>query len=231
MSDQEIYDLYVLQSRNVRHLKKVMNILFKDINKEIKKNDNEFQINSKTKIIALLYCALSEAQFLQIVYTPKGFTASEIGQIKGKRSIAESWVTMIDLAMNKVGNWNSNIDLRTRRNRIQTIIKTYIKEPQEIRNKIAHGQWIHALNSKGTKENENTTISIRELNVVTIKIWSKVHQLLAYIVRDLVQSPQKGFHRFYWINLVKLEDFLLESSAWSMENKIERIKNKGKKYK
>jgi putative ubiquitin-RnfH superfamily antitoxin RatB of RatAB toxin-antitoxin module len=229
MNDREIYDLYILQSRNVRHLKKVMNNLFKDINKEFQRDDNEFQINSKTKIIALLYCALSEAQFLQIVYTPKGFTFSEIEQIKNKRSIAESWELMIDLAMNKVGNWNCNNDLFNRRNRIQEIIKTYIKNPQEIRNKIAHGQWIHALNSKSTKENVNTTTSINELNVVTITIWFIVHQYLAYIVRDLVQSPKRGFHHNYWVHLVELEEFLVKSKSWSIENKIDRIRNKGRK--
>ena len=42
MTEQEIYDLYVLQSKNVRKLKKVKDSIVKDINFSIKKND-EFQ--------------------------------------------------------------------------------------------------------------------------------------------------------------------------------------------
>ncbi len=225
MTNQEIYDLYVLQSRNVRQLKKVQKNLIKDINFYIKKND-EFQVEIKTKLLALLYCAISEAQFIQILHTPNGFSFTEITQIKNQRSITESWKSMIDLAMNKVGDWNNNVDLLGRRNRLHDIIKIYIEEPQGLRNKIAHGQWIHALNNKNTKENEEITIKINSLNVVTITIWARVHQYLATIIRDLVQSPQIGHHNNYWVNLVELDNFLQESNSWSMEKRRQRIQNK-----
>lgn len=225
MTNQEIYDLYVLQSKNVRRLKQVQKNLIKDINFYIKKND-EFQVEIKTKLLALLYCTISEAQFIQILHTPSGFSFAEITQIKNQRSITESWKLMIDLAMNKVGDWNNNMDLLGRRNRLHNIIKTYIEEPQGLRNKIAHGQWIHALNSKNTKENEEITIKINNLNVVDITIWAKVHQYLAVIIRDLVQSPQVGHHNNYWVNLVELDNFLQESNSWSMEKRRQRIQNK-----
>jgi len=225
MTNQEIYDLYVLQSKNVRRLKQVQKSLIKDINFYIKKND-EFQVEIKTKLLSLLYCTISEAQFIQILHTPSGFPFAEITQIKNRRSITESWKLMIDLAMDKVGDWNNNADLLGRRNRLHEIIKTYIEEPQGLRNKIAHGQWIYALNSQNTKENEEITVKINKLNVVDITIWSKVHQHLAMIIRDLVQSPQVGYHNNYWVNLVALDNFLQESSSWSMEKRRLRIQNK-----
>lgn len=225
MTKQEIYDLYVLQSRNVRRLKQVQENLIRDINKDLKKSDT-IQIEIKTKLLALLYCTLSEAQFIQILHTPNGFTDSEIENIKNQKSIADSWKLMVDLAMSRVGDWQNNEDLINRRNSIQGIICTYIEEPQGLRNKIAHGQWVHALNSQNTKENPDITRKINELDVVKLTIWSKIHQYLAFIIRDLVQSPQIGHHNNYWVHKVELDEFILESSSWTIENRIERLKKK-----
>ncbi|WP_218127128.1 hypothetical protein [Catalinimonas alkaloidigena] len=229
MDNQEIYDLYVLQSKNVRRLKQVQKSLIKDINFYMQKNDS-FQVEIKTKLLALLYCTISEAQFIQILHTPSGFSYTEITQIKNQRSITESWKLMIDLAMGKVGNWQDNDDLSSRRNKLHEIIKTYIEEPHGIRNKIAHGQWIHALNSNNTKENEEITQKISNLNVIDLTIWSEVHQYLALIIRDLVQSPQIGHHNNYWVNLVDLEQYLEESKDWTIEKRKERLKKKKKQH-
>jgi len=130
------------------------------------------------------------------------------------------------LILQKVGDWNTNKDLETRRTTLKKIIGEYIEKPQELRNKIAHGQWIHALNSTNTKENPDTTSRISDLNVVKISIWFEVHQFLCFIIRDLIQSPQKGFHNNYWTNLTNLEEFLNESHSWTLEKRIKGLKIK-----
>lgn len=225
MDNQEIYDLYVLQSKNVRRLKQVQKSLIKDINFYLQKND-DFQVEIKTKLLALLYCTISEAQFIQILHTPSGFSFAEITQIKNQRSITECWKLMIDLAMNKVGYWQNIADLNGRRTKLHEIIETYIEEPHGIRNKIAHGQWIHALNSNNTKENEELTQKIGGLNVIVLTIWAEVHQYLALIIRDLIQSPQVGHYNLYWVNLVELEQFLQKSSTWTIQKRKERLQKK-----
>ena len=176
----------------------------------MKKND-AFQVEIKTKLFALLYCTISEAQFIQILHTPNGFTYPEIERIKNQSSIVESWKLMIDLAMNRVSDWNDNLDFSGRRNNLHEIIRIYIEEPQGLRNKIAHGQWIYVLNSQNTRENKEITDKIDALDVVKITIWAEVHQYLALIIRDLVQSPRIGYHNNYWIHIVELEQFLLNS--------------------
>lgn len=223
MTNKDIYDLYVLQSKNVRLLKKSFDSLVRDINYALVKNDF-FQLNIKTKLLALVYSALSEAQFVQILHTPSGFSHTEILKIKSERSLASSWKLMIDTAMLKVNpNWENIKDQREKRDEIIRLIETYIEKPQEIRNKIAHGQWEHALNSNGSKENENTTKEIQNLSVVNISIWAEVHQYLGYIIRDLVQSPKEGFHYYYWGNLVKLEEFLKKSKTWTLAKRKDSL--------
>ena len=227
MTDEEIYDLYVLQSKNVRRLKQVQTNLVKDINFYLKKN-NDFQVEIKSKLLALLYCTLSEAQFIQIVHTPDGFTNDEIETIKvaKKNNIEDGWITMIDLAMNKVGDWRNVTDLKTRRNFLHKIISDFVTTPSILRNKIAHGQWEFALNRENTKENKDLTINLNNLDVVTITKWFDVHQFLGLIIRDLIQSPKKGFHNNYWTNLANLEQYILTSDNWTLETKKQKLQLK-----
>lgn len=222
MTEQEIYDLYVLQSKNVRKLKKVESNVVRTINEYLKKND-EFQVELNTKLYALVYCTLSEAQFIQILNTPNGFLYTEIEKIKTEKNrngVIKAWELLFDMAFDKVNSeWRENDDLKTRRNELKTITDEYIKKPSELRNKIAHGQWDFALNRENTKENESKTIELNELSVVQISIWSEVHQYLGLIVRDLIQSPKNGFHNKYWSNLTKLQSFLIKSSNWTIEKR------------
>lgn len=219
MLDMEIKNIYILQSRNVRYLKKIQKNLTMDINKCLIKKDL-FQLHVKTKYYAMLYSSVSESQFVQILYTPNGFRYSEIVEIKKQRNIVDSWNSMIDIAFKKVGKVEQNSDLKKKSEKIKKIIDEYIRKPQELRNKIAHGQWIHALNSENTKENIDTTKRIENLDVVQISIWFEVHQYLCFIIRDLIQSPKKGFHNNYWSNLVELEKFLSKSKSWTLDKRI-----------
>lgn len=225
MTNEEIKNIYLIQSRNVRHLKRVQKNMTMDLNYYLIKNDT-FQVSIKTKLFSLLYSALSESQFTQILHTPFGFLHSEILTIQNQRSLVESWNLMLDMALKKVGEYETNPDLASKRQTLKDIIKDYIEKPQELRNKIAHGQWVHALNSSNTKENQNATTRISELNVVMISIWFEVHQYLCFIIRDLIQSPQKGFHNNYWTNLTYLEEFLVKSKTWTIEKRVQGLKQK-----
>jgi hypothetical protein len=227
MTRREIYDLYVLQSKNVRRLKQVQASLVKDINFYLRKNDH-FQVEIKTKLLALLHATLSEAQFIQILHTPDGFSGQEIERIKVVKNskLEDGWRLMIDLAMGKIGNWTRNQDLRKRRDALYKVVAEFIIAPSLLRNKIAHGQWEFALNRENTKENEVLTGHLRTLSVVQISKWFTVHQYLGLIIRDLVQSPQKGFHNNYWIHLTGLEEYLTNSKKWTIETKREKLQRK-----
>jgi len=225
MTNEELKELQKIQSRNVRHLKKVQKNLTMDINNSLLKGDS-FKVSLKTNFYSLLYSSLSEAQFVQILYTPHGFREREINRIKAEGAIFKQWELMIDIALSKVGNHTQSQDLVAKHEYLLGIVKEFIEKPQLVRNKIAHGQWLHALNSPMTGENKDTSNTISALNVVDISKWFKVHQYLCFIVRDLIQSPSKGFHNNYWKYYTELEDFVNLSRNWTLEKRIEDIKRK-----
>jgi hypothetical protein len=225
MTESEIKELFKIQSRNVRHLKKVEKNLTIDINYYLLKGD-DFKVGIQTNFYSLLYSSLSETQFLQILHTPKGFSHAEIQQVQTKCSIVDKWKCMLDLAFSHVGDFQADSGIASKRSHLRDIITTYIEKPQSIRNKIAHGQWVHALNSRGTKENLSTTAEVQSLNVVEISRWFAVHQYLCFIIRDLVQSDLGTFNQSFIENYSKLDAFLVESGSWTIEKRIEDIKRK-----
>jgi hypothetical protein len=97
-----------------------------------------------------------------------------------------------------------------------------------MRNKIAHGQWL-----KTKEDTEEKTINfnqrLRALNVVDIMIEFQVHTTLGKIIRDLVQSPKKGFSQNYNKNITDLRDYLIKTSAWNMDSKRRQLLKKNKK--
>lgn len=221
MNDQDIFDLYVAQSENVRELWKAKESLVKDINCCIRKSE-EYQLSIKTKFLALLYSAWSEAQFTQIVFTPNGFSYSEIKHIlryKKKNGIGQAWKLMLENAMRKVGDTATRGDLNNRLRKLVNIAKDYIAEPSEIRNKIAHGEWINALNSAVTATNPITSQILKQLDPVLVEKRFEIHRYMGYIVRDLIQSPKAGFHKHYWTNIVNLEDYMKKTASWNLNTK------------
>jgi hypothetical protein len=232
ITEQQIYDVYILQSRNVRKLSKVKDNLCREINRDLKTN-NHFQVEVKTKILTLLYSAWSEAQFVQILHTPKGFFPRLINNIENDRKqhgIISGWNLMIELAIVKVGDINSSSDLSMRQDKLKLIIKENIEKQSILRNKIAHGQWVHALNRDHTGESPFTS-ELNSLDYVAIDKLFEVHKYLGLIIRDLVQSPQKGFHRNYWSNLVSLEGFLDKTKEWTVETRKRMLGKRPIKYK
>lgn len=228
MTDAEILNVYMLQSENVRALWQAKNGLVKDINYQIRKSD-DYQVEIKTKFLSLIYSAWSEAQFIQILFTPNGFMYSEILKIKSHKDqngISHGWRLMLQEAMKKVGDSENNKDLKSRLETLINIVDSHIEEPSILRNKIAHGQWIRALNRENTKENSELTNKIKGLDPVEIEKRFEVHRFLGCIVRDLIQSPKGGFHRHYWTNVVNLERYIKQTEKWTIETKRNRLKLK-----
>jgi hypothetical protein len=220
-------ELFKTQTKNVKFLKQVETMLIRDINAFLRKNDM-LQVEIKTKLLALLYSATSEAQFLQILLTPNGFTDTEIRDINTAKQaeITKGWKKMIDLTMGKVKDNEVSEDLLNLKNKLYALVEEYIKKPSILRNKVAHGQWKFPLNSNNTAVNPDIFNIMNELNVVTLSKWSEVHQYMCFIIRDLVQSPRKGFDKRYENNLDGLDKFLEESESWTLEKRIIALKAK-----
>jgi hypothetical protein len=228
MDNTERLAVYRAQTENVRTLNQAREQIKQAINYAIRKGNLTSRI-VQTKVFALVFCAWVEANFSKVIHTPYGFTLDEIRQIKEvyqSVNLEAGWKKCIELAVRKISNPRRSNYIPNIERKIHSLIDEYVVAPSQIRNKIAHGQWAKALNSRNTKENNTLTKELEALDVVVISKWFRVHEHLLNIIESLIESPNRAFHRDYWKQIAELEEFLKESKSWSIDEKIKKLQKK-----
>lgn len=189
--------MFQKQTKNVQHLRKVIKQLNQDINESIQKS-NTLKENIQVKLLALTYSAWSEAQFIQIIYTPNAFTTNEINSMVKITGIFDRWKKLIKFSFEKIEKYNfiekeKSIEIlknngetnkiallcerfneekqliQEKKNELILLLQKYIEEPSKIRNKIAHGQWVYPLDDSEIKNNEPNA-SLKEDEHLKIKL-------------------------------------------------------------
>lgn len=228
MDQNSRLEVYQAQTKNVQEIDKVRKQINRAINDALKQND-KIAVQALTKTMALVFCAWVEANFSKVIHTPHGFSLDEIQQIKKiykENGVEKGWEKCVELgtlkaSKRKNSNYVPNIRLELKR-----LIQQYIVEPSLLRNKIAHGQWTIALNRENTAQNRELTTSLETLDVVTISKWFKVHGHISQIVENLIESPNKAFHRDYWVEITELKEFIAKAENWSLDQKVDKLKKK-----
>jgi hypothetical protein len=221
--------IFEAQVQNVRALTIARTQVRRAINDALKTN-NERMVLVQTKLLGLLFCAWTEANFLKLVHIPSGFTLLEIKQIKAALDLSttKGWKKCVELGLGKKIDNEADFtnDARTHLN---TIIDEYVSKPAQLRNKIAHGQWMKALNSKNTAINIDLTNDLDLLDVVKIETWFECHTRLAAIVENLIASSTRVFVNSYWTHTVNLEEYLRQAQQYSLDEKkrlLQRRRNR-----
>lgn len=232
--DNHHHCFYKAACSNVKETKKNYLILNKNINYLITKHPLsngqltpfcQKEIMSLTKLAILAYTAHTEALFLKLIYTPRGFTKDEINQIlktQKKQNIIIAWKKAFEISARKsIGKKSSFFPNSIKK--INNIIDVQLKEPSELRNKIAHGQWAVSFNSKNSEINELLTLKIEEISIVDINKWLIVFETLSELISLAVQSPLKGYPQQFWEKITQIEKELNKTSNWSLEEKIKKM--------
>ena len=223
--------IFFAQVNNVRCLELAMRQVRRSVNDGLRKG-NKPLTDVQTKVYAQTFCSWAEANFSKVIHTPHGFTLSEISEVKrawSSKGLAEGWHKAVQLGLRKVPAQRSNF-VPNARQTVERLIKHYVREPTLIRNKIAHGQWMTALNRTNSAVNQELTVSLTALNVVDIERWHGGHARLAAIVESLIESPERTFARDYWPQLVELERYAAEADAWTLENRTNALQAKWHRY-
>jgi hypothetical protein len=112
------------------------------------------------------------------------------------------------------------------RQRLNRLVAEFVNEPALIRNKIAHGQWVVALNRERTAVNQEVTSRIEDLDIVVLDRWFECAKRLAEIVEALVESPDRHFRAAYWELLTQLETDMDQMSSWTRTSRIATLRRK-----
>jgi hypothetical protein len=230
MTPQEITIIFQSQTENVRELEKAWKHTNSIINEAYRSSDLSTAA-FQTRMLALIFCAYSEAMFSKLIHTPCGFSTAEIETIKSKakRNIYQGWLECLSVVTDKINTTDEEYRSEIV-NDVAELIESYIKEPSEVRNKIAHGQWKVALNSRNTAINLDATAKVQAINIVDLTIYKSSFSKLSTIMEDLIESPNHAHWKFYDKNLTEYRNEQLRMASWTLEDKINRLKPKKDHY-
>ncbi len=225
MNNTERLEVYRAQCANVRSIAAAFKQTKRSINDCLRKN-RPLEAESHTKVLALIFCAWSEASFSKTIHTPHGFTLDEIAQIKRftqSEGISVGWRKCIELAMRKTAAKKSNFGPNARQ-KLDRLVAELVLEPSTLRNKIAHGQWTVPLNRKNTAVNETLVAALTQLDVVKVDTWRVRQKKLCDVVELLIESPNKAFMNTYWGLIAEIEEIGAKRDSWDAESKQARLK-------
>jgi hypothetical protein len=218
--------IFQSQTKNVQAVRTSMRQVHRSINAALR-NNNEAAITAFTKIYALLFYAWAESNFSKVINTPYGFDPTEIEQVQGAKNqgIREAWKKGVTLGLRHLDARRGNF-LPNAQQKLERAIDAHVYEPSLLRNKLAHGQWIVALNRANDAVNVELSTNIATLNLIVIDGWIKAHELLALAVETLIESPKKTFMRDWYKFVDDLENQMIAAESRTLSEHVARLKAK-----
>lgn len=214
-------DIFRACTENAKDLKKQRKRLLALANRAIREK-NDADLNSLTKLYALLYSAYAEVSLLKLIHTPNAFGDSEIAQIENGRNLEEKWKKCVELAFKKL-NTDANLgEIANKKQTLTRIQNEYIIAPSQIRNKVAHGQWIVCLNNDCSHINVDATAEMKRLDFVKIDRLFSIYERFQQCILDLAIS-QRTHYRDYYVIITNLDEYIDSTRDWSLETKKQKI--------
>jgi hypothetical protein len=112
------------------------------------------------------------------------------------------------------------------RSKISQILERYVAGPSVLRNKVAHGQWVIAINRSGDGVNLDVSQQLKEVNVVVLTRWHIAVVELCAILRLLIESPNKAFRPNYYFAIESHVKKVRETKEWTLEKRVAQLKLK-----
>ena len=150
-------------------------------------------IESLTRLLALTLGAWAETRLSKLLYEDNGFSEPNRGIITAEKSQFDKWKKAIEIAVRTHYNIpngpltviNLGHSIYSRYQALQLILEEDLRPVIEIRNKLAHGQWIYpftetldlSVPQKTAIENENV-LSLQFKHLMLVHLSQIIHDLV-----------------------------------------------------
>ena len=154
--------------------------------------------DAQTRVAAFLLSVKIEARFYKLLFeppVPDEFRA-RINRGEDDPPLIEKWKRTVREAFSLYYSatadfMDSNAPAEAKEQcELHLEALSHLDSVIQLRNKIAHGQWQHALNRKGTEINAEKTRQLKEENLLSLCLKDRVAQIIADAINDLVVSKR-----------------------------------------
>lgn len=194
--------LYRYHVENLRGLDKAILEIEFITKQSIRSGNTRNNLESFKRIYALLIAAWAEARLNKILTDKHTFTNNSLQAIERAGSQLNKWLKAVELAFKQHHNLTSEEITSNsigavhfeRYSKLKSLLKNELKPIIEVRNKLAHGQWLYPLNRHSTNLSNNIYQALNNENHLSLKFKFQIIGYLSDIIHDLIIS-QPTFER------------------------------------
>jgi hypothetical protein len=208
--------IYRYHVENLRKIELTINHISRLARNTIASRDPENSLLSLLRLYSFLIGAWAETRLKKLLNEERGFCDSDRNEILTVATQMDQWKLTIEKAFRnhygvkkaELNNVSLGETAAARFNVLNKIINEDLRILIEIRNKLAHGQWIYPFNSEGTAIEQDKYRLINQENLQSLQFKYALVKHLADTVHDLVVSKatfERDFDaHFKQLNQVKI---------------------------
>lgn len=194
---QNMSKIYAHHVVNLQELEHALSHVSRLARSTIASNDPQQSLRSLLRLYAFLIGAWSECRLRKLLHEKFGFSEDERSAILKMSSQLDQWLATVDCAFRKhhkipkapLEEKVLGVAHAARRAALHDVLNNELKIIIEIRNRLAHGQWVYPFNLEGTMVEQDKYKMINKENLQSLQFKLSLVRHLADTIHDLVISP------------------------------------------
>lgn len=207
---------------NLRELERAIVQTARLAKAEIAGRDPQRSLRTLLRLYSFLLGAWAECRLRKLLHEQYGFNEAERARILAADTQLAQWERTVDSAFRKhhgipraaLNSRVLGVSHAARRDALHSVLSGELNIIIEIRNKLAHGQWVYPFNNAGTAVESDKYALINKENLQSLQLKYSLLGHLADAVHDLVVSPA-AFARDFDDHFKQLEQVRVNLSVKS----------------
>jgi hypothetical protein len=187
--------LYEFHVANLQEIDRAMDRIARSLRIAISISD-EITVSTFMRLYALLLGAWAECRLRKLIYEPHGFDDNDRNIICRECTQLLRWQKTVEIAFRRQYRipravLSENVLRHSDFSRYITLNNMLVNDLGsiiELRNKLAHGQWVYPLNSDGNDVAQEQMDGLRLENILSLQFKKKLLESLSSAIHDLVVS-------------------------------------------
>jgi hypothetical protein len=187
-------DLYRFYVSNYRAVARAFKHVARQLRAAISLQDDR-TTESFTRLLALLLAMKLDCRMHRLLYEHPAFRRLDRTKIRSKRSLFLQWSATLDFAFRHQyeipsGKLPQRLphSARARYLTLQDLLKDQLEPILELRNRLAHGQWVYLLNDSQSDVSNTLMAALQNEDIVSLQLKDTLVDTLCATVEDLVLS-------------------------------------------
>lgn len=187
--------LYQFHVANLQEIDHAMDKIARSLRASVSQGD-EATVSAFMRLYALLLGAWAECRLRKLIYEPQGFNDAERETIQSESTQLKQWQKTVEIAFRRQykipkAALSADVLSHSAYSRYDTLSNMLVNDLSsiiELRNKLAHGQWVYPLNSNGNDIAQEQMNALRVENLLSLQFKKTLLESLSSAIHDLVVS-------------------------------------------